>query len=284
MTIRYKGVVEDVNDPLRSGRVRVRVFGLHSDDKNLIPTSALPWATVLMPVTSASMSGIGFSPSGLLQGSWVSVEFIDTDCQYPMVVGSIHGIPVDITSQAAADEDLEFSDAEADQENTLKDGSGNVVTDGSGEPIKTTPTKEVSPRNGKVIPSELGSVSGKYESNGNPGTVNKYASGTDLGGASYGAYQFASYITAPGVPTRSSVTATQIKNSPIQKYLRASAFSAEFAGLSPATPEFDAKWKSVGSNNKAAFLADQHKYIEQNYYQVAVSKLPSNMGFEARKK
>lgn len=273
----YKGVVEDVNDPLKTCRVRVRVFGLHSDDKNLIPTEALPWATVMMPVTSASMSGIGMSPSGLLPGSWVSVQFSDDDCQYPVVIGSLHGIPSDIRGQVAADEDLEFTDSEAESENTLKDGSGNVVKDGSGEPIKTTPPTDVTPRNGKVVPSELGSISSKYESNGNPGTINKYSSGSDLGGASYGAYQFASYLKAEATPTRSTVTASQIKNSPIQMYIRASAFGSEFAGLSPATPEFDAKWKAVASANKAAFLADQHKYIERNYYQVAASKLPSSI-------
>ena len=31
------GVVEDRNDPLQLGRVRVRSYGYHTDDKNAIP-------------------------------------------------------------------------------------------------------------------------------------------------------------------------------------------------------------------------------------------------------
>jgi hypothetical protein len=75
----YTGVIEDVNDPMKIGRCRVRVFGIHTDDKNLIPVNDLPWAQTLQPVTSASISGIGNSPSGLLPGSWVMVTFYDSD-------------------------------------------------------------------------------------------------------------------------------------------------------------------------------------------------------------
>ena len=43
----YTGVVEDRHDPLYLGRVRVRVYGLHTDDKLLIPTPDLPWSDIL---------------------------------------------------------------------------------------------------------------------------------------------------------------------------------------------------------------------------------------------
>jgi hypothetical protein len=275
----YKGVVEDIQDPLKLGRVRVRVFGLHSDDKTLIPVETLPWAIVATSTFSASMSGIGYSPSGLLPGSWVLLVFQDVDEQYPIVIHSFHGIPSDFKSQITADEELEFSDAEAPtSENVVKDSSGNTVTDGQGEPVKTTPppAPPVSPKNAKVIPAELGSVSAKYESSGNPGTISAYANGSDLGGASYGAYQFASYLKGPNTPTRPTVTQTQIQTSPIIKFVNAS-YPTEFEGLSPATPEFDAKWKSLAAANKTGFLAEQHKYIERNYYQIAVSKLPTSI-------
>lgn len=70
----FYGVVEDNDDPLRQGRVRVRAFGFHNEDKTELPTLSLPWATVLQPTTSASMSGVGFSPNGLLpriMGFWI---------------------------------------------------------------------------------------------------------------------------------------------------------------------------------------------------------------------
>ena len=45
----FIGVVEDRNDPNQLGRVRVRVFSVHNDDKTQIPTRDLPWAMVLQP-------------------------------------------------------------------------------------------------------------------------------------------------------------------------------------------------------------------------------------------
>ena len=50
--IHFQGVVEDRNDPLNIGRVRVRCFGWHSEDKDLIPTDKLPWASTVQPVTN----------------------------------------------------------------------------------------------------------------------------------------------------------------------------------------------------------------------------------------
>ena len=90
------GVVEDRNDPLKVGRVRVRCYGWHSDDKNDMPTEHLPWAQVVNGITSASMGDIGHSPTGLVEGSWVIGFFLDgTLSQQPMVLGSISGIPQD---------------------------------------------------------------------------------------------------------------------------------------------------------------------------------------------
>ena len=34
----FTGIVEDVNDPAQLGQVRVRIIGLHSEDKALAPT------------------------------------------------------------------------------------------------------------------------------------------------------------------------------------------------------------------------------------------------------
>ena len=90
----WYGVVEDINDPLQVGRWRVRCFGFHTEDTNLIPVEALPWATPIQPVTSAAKSGIGLSPTGLVQGSHVFGFFQDgMDAQQPVIVGSFAGIP-----------------------------------------------------------------------------------------------------------------------------------------------------------------------------------------------
>lgn len=92
----WMGVVEDNNDPEQMGRVRVRCLGLHTEDKEALPTEDLPWAMVMMPTTGASTSQVGSSPSGLLNGSWVMGFFRDaTACQEPVVIGTFHGRPAE---------------------------------------------------------------------------------------------------------------------------------------------------------------------------------------------
>ena len=86
----FTGVVEDNLDPLNRGRVRVRCFGYHTERKDYIPTADLPWAHVMMPITSASQSGVGESPTGILRGSWVVGFFRDgASAQDPIVMGSL---------------------------------------------------------------------------------------------------------------------------------------------------------------------------------------------------
>lgn len=90
----WQGVVEDVNDPEALGRVRVRIFGFHSDDKTKIPTNKLPWAPPIMPITSAAIGGVGQSPTGALPGAWVMGFFRDgLNAQDPIVWGTVYGKP-----------------------------------------------------------------------------------------------------------------------------------------------------------------------------------------------
>ena len=73
----FVGVVENRKDPKELGRVQVRIYGVHTEDKTAIPTADLPWATVVMPATSASISGVGRSPTGIVEGSWVFGVLVD---------------------------------------------------------------------------------------------------------------------------------------------------------------------------------------------------------------
>lgn len=88
----FVGVVEDIFDPEKLGRVRVRIIGVHTEDKTLIPTADLPWATVMTPTTSPSISGLGQTPY-LMMGSWVVGFFHDEMMQDPIIIGSIPGKP-----------------------------------------------------------------------------------------------------------------------------------------------------------------------------------------------
>jgi len=86
----FTGVIEDINDPEEMGRYKVRCFGYHTENKQHISTEDLPWAHVMLPITSASMTGIGQSATGILQGSWVVGFFRDgTNAQDPLIIGSV---------------------------------------------------------------------------------------------------------------------------------------------------------------------------------------------------
>lgn len=90
----YVGIVENRDDPLKLGRCQVRIIGLHTQDKNTLPTVDLPWAYPLQPISSAAISGIGSSPTGLVEGASVVVMFPDApDNQQPIIMGSLGGIP-----------------------------------------------------------------------------------------------------------------------------------------------------------------------------------------------
>jgi len=91
------GVVEDINDPLKLGRVRVRIIGYHTDNKSIIGSADLPWAHPLQDLTSASISGVGRSPTGLVPGSHVFGFFRDGhNAQQPVVMFSVGGIPMEL--------------------------------------------------------------------------------------------------------------------------------------------------------------------------------------------
>ena len=88
------GVVEDRDDPLRLGRCRVRIMGYHTDDSEILASDDLPWAVPIMPANSAGTSGVGWSPTGAVEGSWVVGFFADGENgQHPMFFGTVGAIP-----------------------------------------------------------------------------------------------------------------------------------------------------------------------------------------------
>ena len=102
----FTGVVEDRKDPSKLGRVRVRCLGFHTESLEDLPTSDLPWAHVMHPVTDPSMQGLGSTPSFLVEGSWVFGFFLDAaEKQQPLIMGSLPGVPLE-----AADNKKGFND------------------------------------------------------------------------------------------------------------------------------------------------------------------------------
>ena len=94
------GVVEDRFDPLYLGRCKVRILGWHTKDKSQLPTDSLPWCMPIQPITSAAQTGVGISPTGVVEGSWVFGFYRDgPEGQEPMMLGSMGGIPQSVATQ-----------------------------------------------------------------------------------------------------------------------------------------------------------------------------------------
>ena len=107
----FVGNIESITDPLKNGRVKCRVLGDHTSDKEILPTDDLPWATPLNDIHSHSSAGKGQTPLGLRVGSWVVGFYLDAKKQRPMILGSIAGNPGenDVNRLAVNDPDLEHT-------------------------------------------------------------------------------------------------------------------------------------------------------------------------------
>jgi len=115
----FMGVVEDIDDPLKINRIRVRCIGFHSDNKSEIATEDLPWAPMIN--SSANMS----APM-LNQGDWVVGFFIDgATAQQPVVLGSITGIPTE-----PADPNRGFNDPDGEFPRNINLGTNSPLARG----------------------------------------------------------------------------------------------------------------------------------------------------------
>jgi len=124
----FRGVVEDNNDPEKAGRVRVRIFGIHTSQlrKTIdegIPASELPWAEPCLPIVEGSISGFGIWGVPL-QGSHVMIFFEANNVSQPRYFASMPGIP-----------ESQFSlEADSDERGVFEQLAGH--TEGSGDLAK----------------------------------------------------------------------------------------------------------------------------------------------------
>ena len=111
----WVGEVEDNEDPMELGRVKVRVLGYYTSfDGGTVadlPTDGLPWATVLQHTSQAGNNGQGESTGQLQPGAIVLGFFLDGEmAQMPMVLGVMRVNKSDLTktqsSFAFTDQDL----------------------------------------------------------------------------------------------------------------------------------------------------------------------------------
>jgi len=178
----FIGVVEERTDPLKMGRVRVRCFGYHTDDKDLIPTEELPWATVVNSVDSASISGIGKSPTGIVEGSWVMGFFLDgEEAQNPMILGTIPSM-----SSSLADTTKGFYDPAGIYPKTINESDVNKLARGekvgnySPDDVINEPPSPYNPQypHNQVFESESGHIKEYDDTAGAERIREKHKSGT----------------------------------------------------------------------------------------------------------
>ncbi|MFM0432391.1 hypothetical protein PQQ75_25495 [Paraburkholderia aspalathi] len=102
----------------------------------------------------------------------------------------------------------------------------------------------------------LGKTSQFFES-GTRGAAAISTGRGDHGGASYGTYQLAS---AGGA------------KSTLNKFLAASGYASQFAGLTPGSPEFNAKWKQIAASDPS-FGTAQHDFIKSTHFDPQMAML-----------
>ena len=88
----WVGEVEDNEDPMELGRVKVRVLGYYTNFRGGttgdLPTEHLPWASVLQHTSQAGNDGQGESSGQLQPGAIVMGFFMDGEsAQMPIVIG-----------------------------------------------------------------------------------------------------------------------------------------------------------------------------------------------------
>jgi len=88
------GQVEIDADNKFSNRYRVRIVGQHVKSCEAVDVNDLPWAVVMLPVTSPSSEGNStYSPARLQKGDWVIGFFMDgAEGQHPVIMGSLQKV------------------------------------------------------------------------------------------------------------------------------------------------------------------------------------------------
>ena len=88
----FMGVVEDDFDPEGMGRVKVRCFGHHTADHELLPTRDLPYMQTIHPVTAGpAVGGNGTSPTPLLNSIVFGAFYDGNDTQDALILGTLPG-------------------------------------------------------------------------------------------------------------------------------------------------------------------------------------------------
>tara|TARA_B100000131_G_scaffold315915_1_gene355157 strand:- start:38 stop:3064 length:3027 start_codon:yes stop_codon:yes gene_type:complete len=180
----WVGEVEDNEDPMELGRVRVRVLGYYTNVQGGttadLKTEHLPWATVLQHTSQAGNDGQGESSGQLQPGAVVMGFFMDGDsAQMPIVIGVMR---VNKSTESRTVKEFAFTgeDMKASSTGTINPASNRPgdpnsirsdnfrrpgITNNSVATVAATKTTEIG---GKGSPLNVGMTPGINGSTGNP--------------------------------------------------------------------------------------------------------------------
>jgi hypothetical protein len=128
-----------------------------------------------------------------------------------------------------------------------------------------------------IPPPELGSLSARHESNGNPGAI-----GNDTtGGWSYGAYQIATKTPNQSATFLSFITFLVQMHPELAKPLQdAGGHTAAHKG----TKKFRHAWVSLAKKHPVTFVNAQHEFIKMTHYDVQAFALKEGYALDVNQR
>ena len=176
----WVGEVEDNEDPMELGRVKVRILGFYTNFQGGtvadLPSSALPWATVLQHTSQAGNDGQGESSGQLQPGAIVMGFFMDGEhAQMPIVIGVMRVNKSDATIKTR---EFSFTDQDipvglAPNSAAIHPGDKNITNPLA--PLRQStnntvaiPGSTTTSLGGSGSPKNIGSTKGVFGSSANP--------------------------------------------------------------------------------------------------------------------
>lgn len=138
----FTGIVEGrQEDPLKAGRIKVRIIGFHSEKKEECPTEDLPWAQVLY---SPNLPRAFSTPR---EKDWVFGFFLDGESgQMPVIVG-VYGVgtvskaTIDLLAQQQGSRTTQTTATDGKTQTTATDGEPYSDENGSTDAFTGLPYK-----------------------------------------------------------------------------------------------------------------------------------------------
>ena len=127
---------------------------------------------------------------------------------------------------------------------------------------------------GDCTRTSLGSISEKYESNGNPAAIGK----DRVGGYSYGTYQIAAKVGT----MNKFLTFLQTKENGFTDFYTGLESAGGNSGAKSGTTTFKNKWKEFANSTQdgTRFKQAQHDFIQRTHHDIAVKKFKEATGID----